>query len=124
MQAPEIELSVTVMTSTFWPIVYSSSPCILPPLMVKCCGSFEQFYFSRHSGRRLTWQPSLGYVDLKVRFNKRNHDLNVATFAAVILLVFSDLKDDDFLTYQVKNVESMFELLTNVSLGSQNSDKH
>jgi len=69
--------------------------------MEKACKSFEQFYLSRHSGRRLTWQHSLGNADVHVNFKARAHELNVATFALVILLLFEDVPDDDFLTYTV-----------------------
>lgn len=98
--APEVEISVIVMTSTFWPMSYSAASCKFPDLLIKASKSFEQFYLSRHSGRRLTWQPSLGNADVRVTFNSRKHDLNVSTFALVILLLFQDLKLDDFLTYQ------------------------
>ncbi|KAG6820945.1 hypothetical protein H0H93_009181 [Arthromyces matolae] len=97
--APEIELSVTVMTSTFWPISHTVSPCIFPPEMVKTCKSFEQFYLSRHSGRRLTWLPSHGNADVRVAFNAARIELNVSTFALVILLQFQRLAPDAFLTY-------------------------
>lgn len=69
--------------------------------MVKSCKSFELFYFSRHSGRRLTWQPSLGNADVRVSFKSRSHDLNVSTFALVVLLQFEDLPEGEFLTYEV-----------------------
>lgn len=101
MQAPEIDLSVIVMTSTFWPMSHSASSCALPDTMVKSCKSFEQFYLSRHSGRRLTWQPSLGNADVRVAFKARKHDLNVSTFALVILLLFEDVAEGEFLTYSV-----------------------
>lgn len=100
-QAPEVEISVTVMTSTFWPMSHSPATCILPEILTKSCRSFEQFYLSRHSGRRLTWQPSLGNVDVRVQFKARKHDLNVSTFALVILLLFENLSENDFLTYEV-----------------------
>lgn len=69
--------------------------------MDKTCKSFEQFYLSRHSGRRLTWQPSLGNADVRVIFKAKKIDLNVSTFALVILLQFQDLADNEFLTYTV-----------------------
>ncbi|GAW10019.1 Cullin-domain-containing protein [Lentinula edodes] len=94
-----IDLSVIVMTSTFWPS-HSSSPCNLPQQLLDTIKPFEEFYLSQHSGRRLTWQLSLGNVDVRVAFKSKKHDLNVTTFAAVILLLFEDLKDDDFLTYE------------------------
>ncbi|KAF9237673.1 Cullin family-domain-containing protein [Melanogaster broomeanus] len=90
---PELELSVTVMTSTFWPMSHNASTCVLPELLTQACKLFEQFYLSRHSGRRLTWQPSFGNADVR-------HDLNVSTFALIILLLFETLPDDEFLTYE------------------------
>ncbi|OCH95394.1 Cullin-domain-containing protein [Obba rivulosa] len=98
--APDVEISVTVMTSTFWPMSHSAATCTFPEMLIKASKSFEQFYLSRHSGRRLTWQPSLGNADVRVSFNSRKHDLNVSTFALVILLLFEDMPDGEFLTYE------------------------
>ncbi|RDB26053.1 Cullin-3 [Hypsizygus marmoreus] len=96
---PSIDLSVTVVTQTFWPMSHSPSPCVLSAEMEKACKSFEQFYLSRHSGRRLTWQPSLGNADVRVAFKAKTIELNVSTFALIILLQFQDLEDDGFLTF-------------------------
>lgn len=100
-KAPEIELNVTVLTSNCWPMSHSPSLCTLPTPMSKACQSFEQFYLSRHSGRRLTWQLHLGNADVRVRFKSRSHDLNVSTYALVILLLFENLEEEGFLTYEV-----------------------
>lgn len=89
------------MTSGYWPISQVPSPCILPIDLVQACKSFEQFYLSRHSGRRLTWQPSLGNADIRVSFKARKIELNVSTLAMVILLLFSELEEGEFLTYSV-----------------------
>jgi len=89
------------MTSGYWPISQSPSPCILPAELVQACKSFEQFYLSKHSGRRLTWQPSLGNADIRVAFKAKKIELNVSTFAMIILLLFSDLEEGEFLTYSV-----------------------
>lgn len=43
----------------------------------------------------------MGNADLRVTFDKRKHDLNVSTFALVILLLFEDIPNDEFLTYEV-----------------------
>lgn len=80
---------------------HSSASCIFPEILTRACKSFEQFYLSRHSGRRLAWQPSLGNADIRVQFKTRKHDINVSTFAIVILLLFENLADDEFLTYEV-----------------------
>lgn len=75
---------------------------------MRACKSFEQFYLSRHSGRRLNWQYSLGNADLIARFKTRTHELNVATFAMTILYLFEDLLDDDLLTYSVSYSNDTF----------------
>jgi len=43
----------------------------------------------------------MGTADVRVKFKSRKHDLTVSTIALVILILFEDLKDDDFLTYEV-----------------------
>lgn len=107
---PEVPINVIVMTSTYWPMSHSASPCNISPLLAKSCQSFEQFYLSRHSGRRLTWQYGLGNADVRVRFKTRSHDLSVSTFALVILLLFADLGDSDFLTYsEIKEATSIVD---------------
>lgn len=59
-QEHEFECAVTVLTSTFWPMNLSTLPkCIMPTKAMNACRAFEQFYFSRHSGRRLTWQSQM-----------------------------------------------------------------
>ncbi|KAF7316863.1 CULLIN-2 domain-containing protein [Mycena chlorophos] len=98
--APKIDISVTVMTSTFWPSAQSDSGCTMPLEMIQAIKSFESFYLARHSGRRLTWQPTFGNADVRVAFKSRKHELNVATLALVILLLFEDLADEEFLTYE------------------------
>ncbi|KAJ3518485.1 hypothetical protein NMY22_g13651 [Coprinellus aureogranulatus] len=96
---PAVDISVTVMTSTFWPYSAPAVAPVMPEILTESCKSYEGFYYSRHSGRRLTWLPSMGNADVRVAFRARSHDLNVSTHALMILLLFENLGDDDFLTY-------------------------
>ncbi|KAF9791108.1 Cullin-domain-containing protein [Thelephora terrestris] len=84
-------ISVTVMTSTYWPSA-ATVTCTLPDVLA--------YYLAKHTGRRLAWQPSMGTVDVRVQFKARKHDLTVSTIALVILLLFEDLEDDGFQTYE------------------------
>ena len=68
---------------------------------MKAAKSFEMYYLSKHTGRRLTWQPSMGTADVRVQFRSRKHDLTVSTIALVILLLFENLEEDEFLMYEV-----------------------
>ncbi|KAK4517733.1 ATP synthase d subunit [Mucor velutinosus] len=85
-----LDASVTVLTSTFWPMNLSASPkCVMPANVTQACKSFEHFYFDRHSGRRLTWQPQMGSADIRAYFKKGKHLLNVSTYSMVVLLLFN-----------------------------------
>ena len=114
-EPPPIELSVQILTSTFWPMSHVPAPCTFSTEMQQSCQAFERFYLSRHSGRRLSWQPSLGNADVRVAFKNRKHDLNLSTYALVILLQFESLGTEDFLTYEVR----LRALLPNILILSQ-----
>ena len=103
MQAPGVDVNVTVMTSssTFGPMSYAPVPCNFPPLLLtRASQSFEQFYLSWHSGQKLTWQPLLSNADVRITFKACKHDLNLSSFVLVILLLFENLGEGDYLTYE------------------------
>lgn len=97
------------MTSNYWPIPHIPSSCNVPAILAKSSESFQQFYLARHTGRQLTWQYGFGHADVHTQFRKGSHDLNVSTYALIILLLFQDLGDDDFLTYPVSYLICMTE---------------
>jgi cullin 3 len=93
------DLSVNVLTSTYWPINAQAQPCTMGPAMIDARDAFTRFYQSRHSGRILTWHPNLGNADVRVAFRARKHELNVSTYALVVLLLFEDVAEDEPLSY-------------------------
>ncbi|KAI9024955.1 Cullin [Phycomyces nitens] len=96
-----VDVGVTVLTSTFWPMNLSSSPkCNMPQVILGACESFEKFYFDRHSGRRLTWQPQMGTADIRATFKSSRPMLNVSTYAMVVLLLFNDIQEDNGLSLE------------------------
>lgn len=100
---PVTDVTASILTSTFWPLGTADSAaatCIYPPEIEERKKLFEKFYLNRHSGRQLTWLPSHGTADIKVTFGKRKYELNVSTYAMVILLQFNNLQDDESLSYQ------------------------
>ena len=107
-----VELGINVLTATFWPIDVLGPPssseenasriCIFPPALEHLKAGFEKFYLGKHTGRRLTWQANAGSADVRVVFpavpgrgpglgKDRRHELNVSTYAMVILLLFNDV---------------------------------
>jgi len=101
-QGIPLELTVNVLTASYWPQpIVVSTPCTFSDQLSPAMSMFQKYYDSRHNGRRLTWQGSLGTADVRVRFKTRSHDLNVSTHALVVLLLFENVSGDDSLSYAV-----------------------
>lgn len=98
LDIPDIELDVRVLTTVSWPI-QSGPPCSMPSDITRLREAFAKFYDCKFSGRKLTWQPALGTVELKARFggNAREHRLCVTSYAMCVLLLFNSV---DCLTYE------------------------
>lgn len=98
----EIDINVNVLTSTVWPlnVVSAQNKCTYPPEVEEVRKKFETFYFTRHNGRKLEWNSNMGTADVKVRFNKKMHEINMPSYAMIILLNFETLADDEFLTFE------------------------
>ncbi|KAK4992900.1 hypothetical protein LTR50_000806 [Elasticomyces elasticus] len=104
-----IDLAINVLTSMTWPVETTNSApddaresrlkTIYPPAMERIRQGFENYYKEKYSGRMLDWKGNMGTVDVKVTFPKvpskgfkeRRHELNVSTYAMLILFLFNDL---------------------------------
>jgi cullin-4 len=64
--------------------------------MVQYLEAFKLFYLSKHSGRKLQWQPSLGHCVLKACFPHGDKELQVSLFQALVLLLFNGPDKHDF----------------------------
>ncbi|SPO30054.1 related to cullin 4A [Ustilago trichophora] len=93
------DLSVSVLTQAHWP-TYPNIEVALPAELAAAAERFEAFYQKRNSGRRLHWQHSLGTLSITTRFDKAGvKELNVSTFQAIVLLLFSSLAPGAKLSY-------------------------
>lgn len=109
----KVDLEINVLTSTMWPMEIMSNTkegdvqlsCIFPKEVENIKQSFEQFYLSKHSGRKLSWQANMGTADIRATFQRSNgkvqrHELNVSTYAMIILVLFNDVPSGESLTYE------------------------
>eukprot|EP00249_Psilotum_nudum_P024289 c29145_g1_i1 orf=643-2550(+) len=85
---PGIDLTVTVLTTGFWPS-YKSSDLALPVEMVKCVETFREFYQTKTKHRKLTWIYSLGTCHITGKFEAKPIELIVTTYQAAVLLLFN-----------------------------------
>lgn len=117
--ASRAELGINVLTSMTWPLESMGSSgdneesrktrCIFPQEIERIKKSFEKFYADKHSGRQLTWLANMGSADVKAVFSKvqtkeglreRRHELNVSTYAMVILLLFNDIPNGESIAFE------------------------
>eukprot|EP00253_Pinus_taeda_P004246 PITA_04246 len=85
---PGIDLTVTVLTTGFWPS-YKSFDLNLPAEMVKCVEVFKEFYQTKTKHRKLTWIYSLGTCNIIGKFDPKPMELIVTTVQASALLLFN-----------------------------------
>ncbi|CAI9274933.1 unnamed protein product [Lactuca saligna] len=74
---PGIDLTVTVLTTGFWPS-YKSFDLNLPIEMVKCVEVFKEYYETKTKHRKLTWVYSLdrlSYQEIKTQLNLSDDDV-------------------------------------------------
>ncbi|CAF3555022.1 unnamed protein product [Fusarium graminearum] len=116
-----IDLNINVLTTNYWPPEVmgrtaqigdgSRVTCTYPPELDRLQTSFEQFYLTNRNGRKLTWIGTTGSSDIKCTFpaiagksgplsRERRYEINVPTFAMVVMLLFNDLEDDQSLTFE------------------------
>ncbi|CAN4091488.1 unnamed protein product [Withania somnifera] len=86
--SPGIDLTVTVLTTGFWPS-YKSSDLSLPAEMVKCVEIFKEFYQTKTKHRKLTWIYSLGTCNINGKFDFKTIELILGTYQAATLLLFN-----------------------------------
>nr|CAI5853256.1 unnamed protein product [Callosobruchus analis] len=83
-----IDMTVSILTMGYWP-TYQPMDVTLPEHMVRLQDVFRDFYLSKHSGRKLQWQPTLGYCVLKASFKAGLKELVVSLFQTLVLLLFN-----------------------------------
>ena len=65
-----VVLEATVLTTGFWP-AQNIPPCLLPGSALAACEQFREFYMSKHTGRRLTWQTNQGTADIRTLYTEK-----------------------------------------------------
>ncbi|KAK9462049.1 Cullin family-domain-containing protein [Lipomyces oligophaga] len=95
----KIELYVNALSRAFWP-TYPEVNLVMPQEMNLLLSNFEKFYQSKRSGRRITWAHSLGHCSVRATFPRGKKELSMSLFQTVVLLLFNELSDGEFLTYR------------------------
>lgn len=114
----QFDLQVIVLTTTHWPTIPQNS-FSFPPTLAKLIDSFSAFYYSKHTGRKLTFLNHLGSADLHCHF-ERKHEANVSIIAMVLLLAFNtnpSMTLDDIKTHMDIPEAELKRTLASLTLG-------
>ncbi|KAK6460257.1 Cullin [Scheffersomyces coipomensis] len=67
---------------------------------------FEEFWFSgkKNDNKSLYWSPKFGSIDLRITYPSRTYDINLSTYAGIIMLLFAPQSTDNY-----GNLVSAFE---------------
>lgn len=93
-----VDLFVNVLSQSAWP-TYPEIPVNIPAALAEYLAAFQEFYVSKHSGRKLAWRHSLAHCVLKADFPKGNKELILSAFQAVVLMLFNDVPASTPLSY-------------------------
>lgn len=94
-----LDLQVMILSAAAWP-TYPDVRLNLPDEVAIQIERFDSFYKNKHTGRVLTWKPSLAHCSIKAKFPKGPKELLVSAYQAVVLLLFNDVPADGFLAYE------------------------
>lgn len=86
-----MDLTVNILTQGYWP-AYQIVELHLPSEMLRFQEVFKKFYLGKHSGRKLQWQPTLGFCVLNAKFDnlKSKKELQVSLLQTLCLLIFDE----------------------------------
>eukprot|EP00998_Keelungia_sp_KM082_P005544 NODE_185_length_2391_cov_79.549912_g180_i0.p1 GENE.NODE_185_length_2391_cov_79.549912_g180_i0~~NODE_185_length_2391_cov_79.549912_g180_i0.p1 ORF type:complete len:747 (+),score=212.89 NODE_185_length_2391_cov_79.549912_g180_i0:78-2318(+) len=95
---PPVDVSVQVLTTTYWPVP-TSTEVTIPQRLTDGLTTFKHFYLKQHTGRKLQWQYNMGNSDVKLFMppkpgqtapKRETNELNVSTFQMIVLLLFNN----------------------------------
>lgn len=69
---------------------------IWPPLLRKTMRTFEDYWMGekKNDNKTLYWSPKFGLIDMRITYPSKTYDINLSTFAGIIMLLFAPLSTD------------------------------
>lgn len=87
---------VRILQTNAWPDKADEANVVPCEEMMFCIQNFEQFYNSKHSGRKLRWIYNMGSVELSALCLSRKHILVVSAYQCLALMLFNKSSSASF----------------------------
>ena len=96
-KALTVDFSVLILTAGAWPVAQTASTSFnIPAEFEKCIPTFQEFYNSRHSGRKLTWLYHFSRGDVKLTYLPKRYELQLSVYQVAVLLLFNTVDSLSF----------------------------
>lgn len=99
---PAVDLEVKICNAQDWPQLmtkdYQQLTVIWPLAIRQLLRQFEEFWRQegkRNENKSLHWTAKFGSVDMRITYPLRTYEFNLATYAAIIMLLFAPQSSDD-----------------------------
>jgi len=96
-KALTVDFSVLILTAGAWPVAQTASTSFnIPAEFEKCIPTFQEFYNSRHSGRKLTWLYHFSRGDVKLTYLPKRYELQLSVYQVAVVLLFNPVDSLSF----------------------------
>ena len=93
-----VDATYQILGTGFWPLNPPNTPFTPPQTIVKTYERFQNFYTSKHSGRKLTWLWHMCKGEVRANYTKSAskvpYTFQVSTYQMAILLLFNEATND------------------------------
>ena len=93
-----VDASYQILGTGFWPLNPPNTPFTPPQDIIKTYERFQNFYTSKHSGRKLTWLWNMCKGEIRANYTKSPtkipYTFQVSTYQMAVLLLFNRATND------------------------------
>lgn len=85
----DITFSIMVLGTNFWPLNPPTHDFLIPAEILPTYNRFQQYYQSKHSGRKLTWLWNYSKNELRTNYLNQKYILMTSSFQMAVLLQYN-----------------------------------
>ncbi|KAF9000248.1 ubiquitin-protein ligase [Cyathus striatus] len=85
----DISFSIMVLGTNFWPLNPPGHDFIIPNEIVPTYNRFQQYYQTKHSGRKLTWLWNYSKNELRTNYTNQKYILMTSSYQMAVLMQYN-----------------------------------
>lgn len=85
----DINFSIMVLGTNFWPLSAPNNDFIIPPEILATYDRFSKYYQTKHSGRKLTWLWNYSKNELRTNYLNQKYILMTSSYQMSVLLQYN-----------------------------------